>query len=73
MANFWAKRINYDISRIGEVPRLWREKVRAIIEQRDRPLESMTKAELIEHAEERGVTVTSGMTKADIIEAIREA
>lgn len=32
MAKFWAKRINYDLSRINEVPSLWREQVRAIIE-----------------------------------------
>lgn len=32
MAKFWAKRINYDIARIGEVPTLWREQVRVIIE-----------------------------------------
>ena len=32
MAKFWAKRINYDIARINEVPTLWREQVRAIIE-----------------------------------------
>lgn len=32
MAKFWARRINYDIERIGEVPSLWREQVRVIIE-----------------------------------------
>lgn len=32
MAKFWAKRINYDLNRIGEVPSLWRDQVRAIIE-----------------------------------------
>lgn len=32
MAKFWAKRINYDIERIDEVPALWREAVRALIE-----------------------------------------
>lgn len=32
MAKFWAKRIGYDIGRIEEVPELWREAVRAIIE-----------------------------------------
>lgn len=32
MAKIWARRINYDISRIDEVPSLWREQVRAIIE-----------------------------------------
>jgi hypothetical protein len=31
MAKFWAKRINYDISRIDEVPALWREQVRELI------------------------------------------
>lgn len=35
MVKFWAKRINYDIDRIGEVPALWREKVRALIEGAD--------------------------------------
>ena len=33
MAKFWAKRINYDITRVGEVPALWREQVRALIEE----------------------------------------
>ena len=33
MVKFWAKRINYDITRIGEVPALWREQVRALIEE----------------------------------------
>ena len=32
MANFWAKRIGYDISRINEVPKTWRDAVRQIIE-----------------------------------------
>lgn len=32
MAKFWAKRINYDITRINEVPMLWRGQVRQIIE-----------------------------------------
>ena len=32
MAKIYAKRINYDIDRIDEVPTLWREKVRALIE-----------------------------------------
>ncbi len=34
MAKFWAKRIKYDAARVGEVPALWREEVRAIIEER---------------------------------------
>ena len=34
MAKFWAKRIKYDVSRIDEVPELWREQVREIIEER---------------------------------------
>ena len=32
MAKFWAKRINYDINRLEEVPKAWREAVRQIIE-----------------------------------------
>ena len=32
MANFWYKRIKGDISRIEEVPLLWREQVRKMIE-----------------------------------------
>ena len=36
-------------------------------------LESMTKAELIEYANEHGVTVSQSWTKAEIIAAIREA
>ena len=32
MVKFWAKRINYDITRIGEVPTLWRGQVRQLIE-----------------------------------------
>ena len=32
MVKFWAKRIGYDLSRIAEVPALWREQVRAYIE-----------------------------------------
>ena len=32
MVKFWAKRINYDLSRIEEVPTLWREQVRVYIE-----------------------------------------
>jgi predicted trehalose synthase len=34
MAKFWAKRIKYDLSRIDEVPDLWREQVRELIEER---------------------------------------
>lgn len=34
MAKFWAKRIKYDVSRIGEVPALWREQVRGMCEER---------------------------------------
>lgn len=33
MVKFWYKRINGSIDRIDEVPSLWREKVRALIEQ----------------------------------------
>lgn len=32
MAKFWFKRIKGDIARIGEVPELWREEVRLMIE-----------------------------------------
>ncbi len=32
MVKFFAKRINYDIERIDEVPSLWREQVRQLIE-----------------------------------------
>ena len=32
MAKFWFKRINGDIDRIDEVPELWRENVREMIE-----------------------------------------
>lgn len=32
MVKFWYKRIKGDINRIDEVPELWREKVRAMIE-----------------------------------------
>lgn len=32
MARFWLKRIKGDINRIGEVPELWREDVRKMIE-----------------------------------------
>jgi hypothetical protein len=31
MAKIYAKRINYDINRIDEVPVLWREQVRSLI------------------------------------------
>lgn len=34
MINFWAKRIRYDIGRINEVPTLWREDVKELIEKR---------------------------------------
>ena len=33
MVKFWFKRIKGDIQRIKEVPELWREKVRKMIEQ----------------------------------------
>ena len=33
MAKFWFKRIRGDIDRIDEVPELWREQVRKLIEQ----------------------------------------
>lgn len=33
MVKFWFKRINGDVERIDEVPELWREKVREMIEQ----------------------------------------
>ena len=36
-------------------------------------LSSMTKAELIAYAEELGLTVSSSMTKAQIIEVIQNA
>ena len=32
MAKFWARRIDWDINRIDEVPALWREQVRRLIE-----------------------------------------
>lgn len=32
MAKFWARRIDWDIERIDEVPALWREQVRRLIE-----------------------------------------
>lgn len=32
MVKFWFKRIKGDIERIDEVPELWREKVREMIE-----------------------------------------
>lgn len=35
MVKFWAKRIGYDITRIDEVPALWREQVREYIEEAD--------------------------------------
>lgn len=33
MVKFWFKRIKGDIERINEVPELWRENVREMIEQ----------------------------------------
>lgn len=33
MAKFWFKRIKGDIERIDEVPALWREEVRQMIEE----------------------------------------
>lgn len=33
MVKFWFKRINGDIKRIDEVPELWRDNVREMIEQ----------------------------------------
>lgn len=33
MVKFWFKRINGDIERINEVPELWMENVREMIEQ----------------------------------------
>ena len=33
MVKFWFKRIKGDIKRIDEVPKLWREKVKEMIEQ----------------------------------------
>lgn len=33
MVKFWFKRIKGDIERIDEVPELWRDKVREMIEQ----------------------------------------
>lgn len=35
MAKFWAKRINYNVLRINEVPTLWREDVRQLITSMD--------------------------------------
>lgn len=32
MVKFWAKRINYDLTRIDEVPTLWRRQVKEYIE-----------------------------------------
>lgn len=34
MTKFWARRIGWDIDRIDEVPALWRDQVRALIEGR---------------------------------------
>lgn len=70
MAKFYAKRINYDITRIDEVPAHWREAVRAIIEERNKPLEAMTKAELLALASERGVEAYESWTKAEITAAL---
>lgn len=36
MVKFWAKRIDYDEARIGEVPALWRSKVQALVEEREK-------------------------------------
>ena len=33
MVKFWLKRIKGDIQRLEEVPELWREKVKKMIEQ----------------------------------------
>lgn len=35
MVKFWYRRINGDIARIEEVPALWRDKVRAMIEDKE--------------------------------------
>ena len=35
MVKFWALRIDYDITRIEEVPTLWREKVKACIDEQE--------------------------------------
>lgn len=35
MAKIYAKRINYDINRLDEVPAHWRDAVRALIEERE--------------------------------------
>lgn len=36
MVKFWARRIGYDEGRIGEVPALWRDKVMALIGEREK-------------------------------------
>ena len=38
MVKFWAKRINYDITRIDEVPSHWREAVRELIALEPEPV-----------------------------------
>ena len=70
MAKFWAKRINYDIDRIGEVPKAWREAVREALGP---DLSSMTKSELLAYAQEHGVEAYESWTKAEIIAAIEGA
>lgn len=32
MVSFWARRIGYDVGRIDEVPTMWRDKVRQLLE-----------------------------------------
>lgn len=75
MAKFWAKRINYDIERIDEVPKTWREAVRVIIEGMNQPtnFSSMTKAALLEYCAAHNIEARESWTKAEIIAAIEGA
>lgn len=72
MAKFWAKRINYDITRLDEVPKAWREAVREIIEGMNQPTDfsSMTKAALLDYCAAHNIEARESWTKAEIIAAI---
>ena len=68
MDKVYANLIKHGLKTIDDVPSKLREAVEKILY----PYSGMTKAELIEIAEEEGIEVKSSDTKADIIEKLEE-
>lgn len=67
MAKIYANLILEGLKTIDDVPKALRAKVESILN----PYGGMTKAELIEEVESRGIEIKSSMTKSEITEVLR--